>query len=88
MKIYSVRGYPSFVFTVSKNPLKKYDAYDKKTGTKIASFGSREYQHYYDKIGAFSHLNHLDKERRRRYYLRHGKAKPLSPKYFSHTFLW
>jgi hypothetical protein len=84
-----VRGYPNIYFMVSKNPLKKYDAYDKKTNKKIASFGSRLHEHFFDKIQAFSALNHLDKERRRRYYLRHGKkATKYSPKWFSHHMLW
>ena len=77
-----------FVFERSKNPLKKYTVYDK-NGKKITDFGARGYQHYYDRIGVYSSLNHLDEERKRRYYARHGKrAKRLSAKWFSHRFLW
>lgn len=66
---------------------KKYDAY--KDGRYITSFGALSYQHYHDKIGYYSRLNHGDSERKRRYFLRHGKeAKKDSSKYFSHTFLW
>jgi hypothetical protein len=78
-----------FIFKKSKNPAKKYDVYDGKTKKKINSFGARGMYHYFDKIGAYSSYNHLDKERRKRYYARHGKsAKPLSAKYFSSYFLW
>ena len=78
-----------FIFSKSKNPNKKYTVYDSKTNKKITDFGARGYQQYYDKIGMYSKLNHLDKERRRRYYARHGKrAKRLSAKWFSHRFLW
>ena len=89
-----VRGYPNIYFKVSKNPLKKYDAYDKNTKKKIASFGAirsdgTPMAQYFDKIGVYSAYNHLDKARRRRYYLRHGKkAIKYSPKWFSHQFLW
>jgi hypothetical protein len=84
-----VRGYPDIYFKVSKNEKKKYDAYDKKTNKKIASFGARGMAQYFDKIGVYSAYNHLDKERRKRYYLRHGKkATKYSPKWFSSTFLW
>lgn len=78
-----------FIFKKSKNPNKKYTVYDAKTGDKIADFGHPQYEHYYDKIGAYKHLNHLDKERRKRYYARHGKkAKPLSAKWFASKYLW
>jgi hypothetical protein len=78
-----------FIFKKSKNLTKKYDVFDGKTGKKITSFGARGMDQYFDKIGAYSSYNNLDKERRKRYYARHGKtAKPLSAKYFSHMFLW
>ena len=57
-----------FLFEKSKNTAKKYTAYDAKTKKKIVDFGARGYEHYYDRIGMYSSLNHLDKERRRRYY--------------------
>jgi len=76
-----------YVFTRSIDPNKKYDVY--KNGNKIASFGARSYEQYRDKIGLYSHKDHLDRNRRKRYYLRHGKmAKKESPKWFSHRYLW
>lgn len=76
-----------FIFTESKRKNKKYDVYDKDFNY-IVSFGDKRYQQYYDVITHYKHLNHYSKERRRLYYLRHGDAKPLSAKWFSHYYLW
>lgn len=74
-------------FRKSKLTNKKYDAF--RNGKKLASFGDKRYQHYKDVIGMYSHLNHLDKKRRKLYYARHGKATiKYSPKWFSHRYLW
>lgn len=72
---------------------KKYNAIimSHKTGRiKRIPFGDRRYQQYRDRtpLKLYSHLDHNDPERRRRYYLRHGKATKWSPKYFSHRYLW
>jgi len=78
-----------YKFKVSQRKGKKYDVY--KDGKYIVSFGSSNHQQYRDKtpIKAYSYLNHNDKERRKRYYQRHGKeAKFESAKYFSHKYLW
>ena len=76
-----------FVFKKSTRKDKKYDVF--KNGKKIASFGGLGYQQYKDKIGLYTELDHLDKNRRRLYYARHGTtAKKYSPKYFSHRYLW
>ncbi len=79
-----------FLFTApSKRKDKKYDVYNNKTKTYITSFGSRYYQHYRDKIGYYSKLNHLDDNRKRLYYLRHGRTNnKTSAKYFSNHYLW
>lgn len=56
---------------------------------KRVSFGSLPYQHYEDKIGHYSHLNHYDENRRKNYYKRFGKkADVFTPKWFSHNYLW
>lgn len=68
---------------------KKYDVY--KDGDYLLSFGASAYQQYKDStgIGAYSHLDHLDKDRKRRYYARHGRTTDKnSSKYWSNTFLW
>jgi hypothetical protein len=78
-----------YEFKVSKNKQKKYDVY--KDGKFITSFGSRAHQHYFDKIGKFSHLNHLDKKRRKLYRMRHKADHindPTKAGYFAWRYLW
>lgn len=76
-----------YSFKKSKRKNKKYDAY--KDGKYIVSFGDSRYQQYKDMIGLYSKKDHLDKERRKRYYMRHGKdASFESAKWFSHKYLW
>ena len=69
------------------------------SGKKI-HFGSSEMQHYKDTtgLGAWSHKDHLDKERRKRYLARakgiknkNGKLTwkdPESANYYSIKYLW
>ena len=78
---------------IKKDDFKKSTRKNKKYMIKIdgrtVHFGDKRYQHYKDKIGMYSHLDHGDNERRKRYYDRHGKeAVKYSPKYFSHKYLW
>ena len=76
-----------YIFRRSTKKHKKYDVF--RDGVLIASFGDRRYQHFRDAIGLWSHLDHLDDVRRKRYYARHGKrAVRESPKWFSHNYLW
>jgi len=80
----------------------KYSAHLK--NGKIVNFGHKDYQQYKDSVpvrmggGLWSHKNHLDPERRRRYRLRHGgimtknnqhacKIK-YSACWFSYNYLW
>ena len=79
----------------SKYKLKKYDVYNYKTGDYITSFGAIHsngvpYDQYFDKISFYKDYNHLNKERRKRYIIRHMKDKNVSPypSYFSLKFLW
>lgn len=78
---------------------KKYSVYVLKDGKrKLIHFGDRSMQHYKDKIGEYKHLDHGDKDRRKRYLARakgiKNKAGQLtwkdktSPNYFSIKFLW
>lgn len=74
----------------NKRPSYRYKKYyaEFENGKKVY-FGDKRYEQYFDKLGHYSKLNHLDKERRRLYYSRHGKkAKKYSPKWFSHNYLW
>lgn len=59
-------------------------------GRKV-DFGDSRYGHYYDRtpLKAWSHLDHLDTNRRERYYMRHYKSYPVwSADWFSKNFLW
>lgn len=84
---------------VSSAKNKKYSVYVMKDGKKkLINFGDVRYQHYKDKIGKFSRLDHGDKDRRKSYLARakgiKNKAGQLtwkdktSPNYFSIRFLW
>ena len=67
---------------------KKYSVFNI-NGKYITSFGALGYEHYKDKIGFYSKLNHLSKERKRLYYSRHGKTEDnTSAKYFASKYLW
>lgn len=78
----------NFLFKKSNKKNKKYDVFNLKNEY-IASFGDNRYQHFKDKIGLWKHKDHNDNNRKRLYYLRHGKiAERLSPKWFSHRYLW
>lgn len=72
-------------------------------GSKV-HFGHSSYEHYKDSVpvsqggGIWSHKNHLDKERRRLYRIRHGNMLckngircidiKYSPAWFSYYLLW
>lgn len=78
-----------FTFIKSKTKNKKYDVY--KNNKKITSFGDKRYQHYKDKIGMYSNLNHNDLNRRKLYRARHKNdniTSPTSAGYFSWKYLW
>lgn len=71
--------------------------------TRSIDFGDLRYQHFRDRIGLFSRLDHRDSARRRLYFLRHSgestrkkalekeklasKGK-LNARILSHTYLW
>tara|TARA_B100000963_G_C22209867_1_gene486815 strand:+ start:266 stop:547 length:282 start_codon:yes stop_codon:yes gene_type:complete len=76
----------------SKQKYKKYSVYVLKDGKRrLIHFGDKRYQHFKDRIGHYSHLDHNDKKRRENYYKRH-KEKNIKdksrPKYWSHKILW
>ena len=82
-------------FEKSKTSFKKYDAIlmNKKTGMlQRVPFGDNRYPQYKDKVplGLYRKSDHNDKERRRRYRLRHaGEDKnKFSSGYFSWKYLW
>lgn len=83
-------------FRKSKTKNKMYDAILQNVRTariKFLPFGDSRYQNYHDLTGldAYTHLNHNDSERRRRYRLRHKvylRSGYYSPGYFSWHYLW
>lgn len=84
-----VKKKDGFIFTLSTQKNKKYDVYLGKK--KIASFGDKRYQHYFDRIGYYKALDHRDPKRRRLYRLRHrndNTTHPTSAGYFSWHYLW
>lgn len=75
----------------SKAKNKKYSVYVKGNAGKLRliHFGDKRYGQFKDKLGHYSHLDHGDPERRKRYYKRHGEATSKdSAKYWSHKILW
>jgi len=75
---------------VSKAKNKKYSVYVMKNNKKrLIHFGDSRYGQFKDKIGHYSSLDHNDKERKKRYYKRHGQTSDKnSAKYWSHKILW
>ena len=83
-----IRLYKPFV-SLAKN--KKYSVYvvGKNDKIKLIHFGDKRYKHYYDKLGFYKKLNHLDKKRRDAYYARHGKTRDFNTaKYWANRILW
>tara|TARA_R110002073_G_scaffold83640_2_gene199387 strand:+ start:1779 stop:2039 length:261 start_codon:yes stop_codon:yes gene_type:complete len=74
----------------SKAKNKKYAVYVMKDGKKkLINFGDSRYGQFKDKLGEYSNLDHGDKERKKNYYARHGKATSKdTARYWSHKILW
>jgi hypothetical protein len=76
-------------FTKSPIKNKKYRAF--LSNNTHVDFGDLRYQHYKDStpLKLYIHMDHRDKDRRIRYYLRHKKNYPkFSADWFSKTYLW
>ena len=82
------------MFEVSTRKNKKYMTTYK---GKVIHFGDKRYQQYFDKIGFYKNLNHLDNERRKNYLTRAKGIKSkgrltyndkTSPNYYSIKYLW
>jgi hypothetical protein len=69
-----------------------------KVNNKLIHFGNPEYQHFKDKTGIWSKLDHGNKERRKNYLTRSAGIKdkngkltkddPESPNYHARKILW
>ena len=89
------KEYKFLMFQESKTKNKKYDAvlmHKKTKKIKLVPFGDKSYSQYNDQtgLGLFSHLDHLDKERRRLYKTRHENTRhnKFSSSWFADRFLW
>ena len=68
---------------------KKYDVY--KNNKYLFSYGDLRYEHYKDRIGYYSDLDHMDTKRRKLYRIRHQHDhidNPNFPGYWSYHLLW
>ena len=75
--------------TKSKQKYWVYVKSDNKRGYKKIGFGHKDYGQFKDKIGHYKSLDHNDKQRKKNYYSRHGKATSKdTAKYWSHKILW
>lgn len=96
MPKYSKKEYKFIKFQKSSRPTKKYMAIlkNKTSGRKVkVHFGSSIHSQYRDAtgLGLYSHKNHGDLERRKRYIARHQKhvdQNYWSPALFSMKYLW
>ncbi len=79
----------TYYITKSTRANKKYDVYDSDF-KKLTSFGDKRYQHYHDRFGLYSSLDHWDPERRRSYRSRHVEdhTNPKKAGYWSWSWLW
>jgi hypothetical protein len=95
MTYLSQKDYHLIGFEESHRDKKKYNAVleNKKTKRIVKMpFGSIDHQQYKDNVlGSYSHLDHGDKERRKRFRSRHKgflKTGYYSPSHFSFFYLW
>jgi hypothetical protein len=83
------------MFHESGTKNKKYDAvlmHKKTKKLKLVPFGDVRYEHYKDStgLGLYSHLDHLDKSRRKMYKIRHEQTRKnkFSSSWFADKYLW
>lgn len=91
-KIINIKG-DKYLIEPSKKENKKYDVYLIKQNENkyITSFGDKRYEHYKDKFGYYSKLDHNDKKRRDAYRSRHKNDYINDPNYagfWAYNFLW
>ena len=69
---------------------KKYEVVRLKDGLRI-QFGDARYAQYKDKtpLKRYSHVDHLDPDRKKRYYARHGRTSDKTRAlYWANRYLW
>lgn len=69
---------------------KKYSVYvEGPKGPRLIHFGDSRYEQFKDTLGHYARLDHGDKERRRRYYARHGRTRDKNTAlYWANRVLW
>jgi len=81
--------YNGYKIYLSDKPSKKYYAM---VNNRKVYFGGHplRYQHYYDRLGHYSYLNHFDQKRRDKFRSRFRRCKDVvgSPCYFAWHILW
>ena len=69
---------------------KKYDVF--KNDKYIVSFGDKRYQHFIDRFGYYSNLNHYDEQRAENYRKRAKGLAPINNPYkanfWAYWYLW
>ena len=82
-----VGDYKGYKIYISNKYPKKYYAI---VNQKKVYFGDIRYQHFFDKMGVYSFLNHYDKKRRKLFKIRHEKNrhKKGTAAWFSDQILW
>jgi predicted mannosyl-3-phosphoglycerate phosphatase (HAD superfamily) len=93
MSLAKANEYTFVKFERSKDSKKKYDAILKNNKTsrlRRISFGAKGYEQYKDSTGKklYTHVDHLDEERRRLYRKRHAGEGDPSRKYSAGWFSW
>lgn len=93
VRIENPENYELDEMLIANNAKHKYIAVmkNKRTGKlRKVYFGDVNYQHYHDKLGHYSNLDHFDKERRRRFLKRTAKnaSHKFSSAWWSALILW
>tara|TARA_R100001198_G_C5236677_1_gene214482 strand:- start:2445 stop:2738 length:294 start_codon:yes stop_codon:yes gene_type:complete len=96
MPYYPMKNFKFVRFEKSNTRFKKYDAIIQNKVLKTLHripFGDNRYFHFFDKtpLNIYSHLNHYDKDRKRRFLARHKRYLEIgyySPVWFSINYLW
>lgn len=87
-----------YIAKIPKNIWNKYREDKITKDFKNIQYGNPKFEHFYDIVGDWGHLNHGDVYRREMYRKRHGAIKnkkgelsyqiPFTPAFFSMNLLW
>jgi hypothetical protein len=93
MRIPNPESYEHIGYEINRGKRAKYDAILKNKFTnqiKRVPFGMKGMEHFKDKLGHYSHLDHGDEKRRHNWKRRHGKNidYKFSSAYWASNILW